>query len=151
MRVVDHPFISGIKCREDGAVFIPAARGHAAHWTFGYRKSNGYREVGIAQKRLRVHRLICEAFHGPCPPDKGEVDHIDRDTANNRPENLRWATPSENLRNRSVNEESLRKYGVAAADDKAAYLRARYANDPEFRERRREYNRARRAKKKEKV
>lgn len=44
----------------------------------------------------QVSRLVCEAFHGPCPPDKDLVAHWDGDHLNNRPENLRWATYFEN-------------------------------------------------------
>lgn len=43
-----------------------------------------------------VHRLVCEAFHGPCPSDKQHCAHSDGDRVNNRPENLRWATVKEN-------------------------------------------------------
>ncbi len=35
----------------------------------------------------RLHRLICEAFHGPCPEGQ-ECRHLDGDPSNNRPENL---------------------------------------------------------------
>jgi len=46
---------------------------------------------------LKVHRLVCEAFHGVAPKDKQVVIHIDEDATNNRPENLRWGTQKENL------------------------------------------------------
>lgn len=42
-----------------------------------------------------VHRLVLEAFIGPCP-DGQQALHGDRDTANNRLTNLRWGTPAEN-------------------------------------------------------
>jgi hypothetical protein len=45
---------------------------------------------------LKVHRLVCEAFHGPCPPGL-ETLHGDENGLNNRPENLRWGTRKENL------------------------------------------------------
>ena len=44
-----------------------------------------------------VHRLVLEAFVGPCP-DGMEACHYDDDPANNRLENLRWATHSDNMR-----------------------------------------------------
>lgn len=46
---------------------------------------------------LKVHRLVCEAFHGVAPHAKQIVIHIDEDATNNRPENLRWGTQKENL------------------------------------------------------
>lgn len=42
-----------------------------------------------------IHRLVLEAFVGPCP--KGmECRHLDGDPANNRLENLAWGTAKEN-------------------------------------------------------
>ena len=46
---------------------------------------------------MKVHRMVCEAFHGPPPEGKPIVIHIDEDATNNRPENLKWGTQKENL------------------------------------------------------
>lgn len=46
---------------------------------------------------LKVHRIVCETFHGPAPFPKAVVIHLDEDATNNRPENLRWGTQKENL------------------------------------------------------
>lgn len=46
---------------------------------------------------LKVHRLVCEAFHGPPPFERAVVIHIDENALNNRPENLKWGTQKENL------------------------------------------------------
>ena len=46
----------------------------------------------------RIHRLVWEAFNGPIP--KGlEIDHIDTDGTNNRLDNLRLVTHTENMNN----------------------------------------------------
>jgi len=50
-------------------------------------------------KQFRIHRLVAEAFI-PNPENKREVDHIDGNPKNNCVENLRWATSSEQGRNR---------------------------------------------------
>jgi predicted XRE-type DNA-binding protein len=42
-----------------------------------------------------VHRLVCEAFHGPCP-DGMHCRHLDGSRANNTPSNLCWGTKAEN-------------------------------------------------------
>ena len=46
---------------------------------------------------MKVHRLVCEAFHGPPPFERAVVLHLDEDATNNRAENLRWGTQKENL------------------------------------------------------
>lgn len=46
---------------------------------------------------LKVHRLVCEAFHGEKPEENSVVIHIDENALNNRAENLRWGTQKENL------------------------------------------------------
>jgi HNH endonuclease/NUMOD4 motif len=67
---------------------------------------DGYASVRLqADKRIfkpYVHRIVCEAFNGPCPEGKSIVAHNDGDSTNNRPENLRWATEAENQRDREV-------------------------------------------------
>jgi len=42
-----------------------------------------------------VHRLVLEAFVGPCPEGQQTL-HEDDNPANNRLDNLRWGTPKEN-------------------------------------------------------
>lgn len=48
-------------------------------------------------KTYKVHRMVAEAFHGPAPFDDAVVMHLDENSANNRPENLKWGTQKENL------------------------------------------------------
>ena len=40
---------------------------------------------------------MCTAFHGEKPSPGHVADHIDLDPTNNRPDNLRWLTPKENI------------------------------------------------------
>ena len=48
--------------------------------------------MGIANRtygNLKVHQLVCEAFHGPRPEGMTDVLHLAEDGLNNRPANLR--------------------------------------------------------------
>ena len=60
---------------------------------------DGYKVVGLSKygtrKMFYVHRLVAQAFV-PNPKNLNEVDHIDTIRLNNRYDNLRWVTRSEN-------------------------------------------------------
>ena len=68
-------------------------------------KKTGYSYVILChngkQKTYRIHRLVAEHYI-PNLDNKPFVDHINRDRGDNRIENLRWATKSENERNRTI-------------------------------------------------
>lgn len=57
----------------------------------------GYCFVCFEGERYKVHHLILEAFVGPRPPGLHAL-HGDDDRANNRLDNLRWGSRSENIR-----------------------------------------------------
>ena len=60
--------------------------------------SDGYLQVQINKKRYLVHRIIWLWNYGVFP--KNQIDHKNRDAADNRIENLRDATQSENSGNK---------------------------------------------------
>ena len=66
------------------------------------KKGKGYFNIDLWKdnicKKFKLHRLIAKAFI-PNPDNKEEIDHIDTDTRNNKIENLRWVTRTENLNN----------------------------------------------------
>lgn len=68
--------------------------------------NGGYHRVqlwsGNHRHRKYVHRLVLEAFVGPCP-DGMEACHWNDDPSDNRLENLRWASQSENTYDRVRN------------------------------------------------
>ena len=63
-------------------------------------KASGHLSVQICREgrflRRHIHRLVLEAFVGPCPEGM-ECCHNDGNPANNRVENLRWDTHSSNI------------------------------------------------------
>ena len=64
-------------------------------------------QAGGREEMKYVHRLVLEAFVGPCPEGM-ECRHFpDRDPANNRLENLQWGTRLQNRRDRKVQGECL--------------------------------------------
>ena len=56
---------------------------------------NDTRQMGYNKK---IHRLVAQAFI-PNPDNRIELDHIDRNSANNKVDNLKWCTRSENVLN----------------------------------------------------
>lgn len=84
------------------------ARGHGTrpgHIVLG-RKGRGCRYINIringTKKSLKIHRLVALAFLGPPPTPSHQVAHCNGDPYDNRLENLRWATATENNRDKAV-------------------------------------------------
>lgn len=61
-------------------------------------QANGYEYVTIDGGAKLVHRVMWEVFNGEIPEGM-EIDHINTIRTDNRLENLRCVTPSENKRN----------------------------------------------------
>lgn len=64
-----------------------------------------YAKLRISKKKYRIHRLVAEIFL-PNPENKPFVDHIDGDRYNNRADNLRWVTSTENNRHLAETRKS---------------------------------------------
>ena len=128
MKIKQDP-VTGLWAREDGAILMPPCRKFPYYrWTFGNETPDGYRIITYKGKHHKVHRLICRAFHGLPPPGKPEIDHIDRDPANNKEDNLRYSDRSMNSTNRGCVDKAIAKYGVRACEGRKAY-NAAYAAD----------------------
>jgi hypothetical protein len=97
----------GYKVGDDGSVWgsLPNNRYPKGVWR---RLQPAVKEWGHLTLRLTrggkghnrmVHRLVLEAFVGPCPPTM-EACHSDGNPANNRLENLRWDTKAANAQDK---------------------------------------------------
>jgi len=71
----------------------------------GSPQQDGYLQTIIDGKATLIHRLIYEFVHGPIPKNL-VIDHINRDKQDNRIENLRLVTPSNNSHNQGVRKDS---------------------------------------------
>ena len=95
--------------RDNGAILRLQKEGCTASkldnvWTFGTKdEKTGY----MILSGIRVHQVVCTAFHGPEPEPHMIVDHIDTNRCNNRPENLRWLTRIENALNNPVTRKKI--------------------------------------------
>jgi hypothetical protein len=82
----------------------PGSQTHVGKVLRANPTNKGYLRLTLfAQGRARhvsVHRLVCEAFHGPPPTGGHETAHWDGNRTNNCATNLRWATRKENAADR---------------------------------------------------
>lgn len=142
------PSIPGALASSIGRVWFPPKRQEAempgggkrtykTAPTFGSEEktATGRQESGrrmIARrfgKTYKVHRLVCEAFHGPAPSSKHIVLHLNEEPTDNRAENLRWGTRKENQNFPKVKTAFKARTGENSS---WAIYRKRKAEDPTY-------------------
>jgi hypothetical protein len=79
-----------VRRKETGRILRPWIAGSGYH----YVELRGVNR----KRRVTVHILVAEAFHGPRPSPRHEVAHWDGIATHNSAGNLRWATHAENVR-----------------------------------------------------
>lgn len=72
------------------------------------KRKDGYVGIGFGGKRYLAHRLAWFFTHGYLP--EKDIDHINGDPSDNRIENLREATRSENLFNQKLHSNNTSGY-----------------------------------------
>jgi len=112
MRIEPIAAIPGALAREDGMIKLPdsiasmpngGTRVYRTKWKRGVRtkasKTARHEYYGLVYKgrNYKVHRLICEAFHGPATSECPIVIHRNENALDNHADNIRWGTQKENL------------------------------------------------------
>lgn len=98
------------RVRDNGAIMrLPKEGGRYSRldrvWTFGIKnETTGYM---IFTGQVRVHQVVCTAFHGAAPDKNMIVDHINGNRCDNHPDNLRWATKEENVFNNPLTAKKM--------------------------------------------
>lgn len=114
-----HP---GYRVGDDGSVWSRMRKGNFAGpvaYEVTWRRLKpavgsqyGHLRVELGRKVYRfVHRLVLEAFRGPCPEGE-ECLHADGDPTNNRLDNLKWGT-------RKENGEDMVRHGTACKGERS--------------------------------
>lgn len=93
----DIPYIPGYKAGKDGRIYNTITQKCLAG---SYR--NGYLRANINKKTYSIHILVWNTFVGEIPPGM-VLDHINGIRDDNRLENLRCVTQSENMHNAQKN------------------------------------------------
>ncbi len=83
-----------------------------------------FRDLNSKVHNRRVHRLVLEAYVGPCPINM-ECCHNDGNAGNNTLENLRWDTSKSN-------KEDLRKHGKLVCGEKSQHSKLEESNIKEI-------------------
>lgn len=110
--------------------------GDVLSWWNGKRRlipwlAYGYPTVSLRRggktKRITIHRIVAEAFLGPCPPGL-EVCHLDGNRSNNVASNLRYDTRKNNLadrENHGTSQRGERNPSAKLTDEQAEDIRRR--------------------------
>ncbi|KAA6363746.1 MAG: hypothetical protein EZS28_040725 [Streblomastix strix] len=78
--------------------------------------SDGYVDIKLNRVPYRLHRVLAIQFI-PNPDNLPEIDHINRNKSDNRLENLRWVTRSQNQKNKTSNHGVQYEYVDELSDD----------------------------------
>ena len=91
-----------------------------------YVMKHGHHQTGLTKdgvtKYHLIHRLVLEAFVGPCPEGM-EACHGEGGPADNRVENIRWDTRSENMKD-------IARHGRHVGANKTHCIRGHVLSEP---------------------
>ena len=100
---------------------------------------NGYYVIWTGRRKIELLSRIVATAYIPNPENKPEVDHINRIKTDNRVENLRWVTRTENMNNIAKN----RPIGKRSSDLTPYEYRKYYRNTEKAKYQRRNHQKER--------
>lgn len=95
-----------------------------------------YKVLIFRQKRYHLHKIVWYLFNGYYPV-KGQIDHVNQNTKDNRIENLRYVSSFENSRNKPLRRDNklgivgvffenyTQKYRASIVDNKGKLVRSK--------------------------
>lgn len=131
--VDDAPKLVPLGRRGDGAALVSEEDFELVsqfRWTPVFSGNSMY-AISTVRPRRMMHRTIMSQF--PNLENKMDIDHINGDGLDNRRENLRWATRSENCMNRAGAKGSSEYKGVSWDKERrkwAAFIKINKKNTP---------------------
>lgn len=96
--IIRNAIASGLRLDVDGHIILPSgvrasySQSHAGYFRVSLGPTEGRRAFNVA-------RIVCWLTHGDPPHETSQADHINRVRSDDSPENLRWATASQNALN----------------------------------------------------
>lgn len=125
------------KCKDlfdyiDGGLYWKVNRGCNAKAgnRAGRLLKTGYRSIHVSGRRYQEHRLVYLWCYGFMPK---QIDHINKNKSDNRVENLRPATHSQNQMNTKKRDSSSGERGVRFIDKTGRWAARIYKNGKEIR------------------
>lgn len=94
------------------------------HANGNYRVSRIRIYKNCKQYKFLIHRLMAYAFNLPKPDDAIEVDHINRDSFDNKLSNLRWTTKIQNSLNKGLSKKNISGFRGVSFNQKDKKWRA---------------------------
>jgi hypothetical protein len=111
VKPIDYEEISKVIYYKDGLLYWKSNNKEA-----GTKTKAGYIKVQINKIPYSAHRLVWVLFNKEIPLDK-QIDHIDKNTSNNKIENLRLADHISNGLNRKFRDSNTGIRGVSKDRD----------------------------------